>query len=210
LAKKYNIINSLYLGPLEIWKHLSRGDVIFLECHENYQKKSFRNKCEIVCSAGVELLSIPLKKGKHGGIPITEVEVAYHEPWIAQHDKKIKDAYIKSPYYDFYIHDLREIWNQEFTFLYDLNEAILKWTLHTLQLDIPIIKTEAYHKTLDDTYRDLRPMSQLQKNDNSHSYPTYPQVYEYKIGFKPNLSILDLIMNQGPESIVYLKQLSDK
>ncbi len=211
MTKNKILINSLYLGPVELWKHLCLSPCIYVESKENYQKKSYRNKCEILCSSGVELLSIPLKKGKHGGIPITEVEISYVDLWIEQHDKKISDAYIKAPYFDFYIHGLRDIWKKKFKHLFDLNDAVLKWTLEALCLDIPVVRTTTFQKIAeDDEITDLRPMSKLGKRSNPLSNHTYPQVYEYKFGFKPNLSILDLIMNQGPEAVVYLKQMKDK
>lgn len=210
MSNKQVIVNNLYLGPIEIWSHLLNSNEIILECQEHYQKKSFRNKCEILCSSGVELLSIPLKKGKHRGVNIKEVAIAYEDPWTSYHLKKIKDAYIKAPYYEHYIAELASIFEKNHSYLYDLNFALLEWSLSILKLDILISETNTYEKNPSDSILDLRSLSNIKMKGSILSRHHYPQVYEYKMGFKANLSILDLIMNQGPESSIYLKQLAKK
>ena len=210
MAKKSFLINNLYLGPLELWKHLFKKDEIILECHENYQKKSYRNKCDILCSSGVEVLSIPLKKGKHGGVNIKEVEISYDTDWQRLHVKKIKDAYIKAPYYDYYIPSLEGLIMGSDTFLFDFNYKLFLWTLDSLNLTKTITQSQDFYLSVPSSIIDGRPLSKLNQNPIATTYPIYPQVYEYKFGFKPNLSIVDLLMNQGPEAIVYLKQLQEK
>lgn len=203
---KKTIINSVYLGPIYLWRTLINTGVLVVECRENYQKKSYRNKCEIVCSYGVEALSVPLKKGKHAGQNIQSVQISYDENWMTDHLKKIKSAYLKSPYFIFYYDELSEIILSEKTHLYDLNMDLLKWTLQKIDLEIHLEETTDYHKNYPSCtdLRNLKYGSNVEIDDRI----IYPQVFENKIGFKPNMSILDLLMNQGPESINYLKELN--
>ena len=125
---------------------------------------------------------------------------------MTDHLKKIKAAYLKSPYFIFYYDELAEIILSEKIHLYDLNMDLLKWTLQKIGLEIDIEETTDYLKSYpnDSDLRNLKFGSDLEIDKRI----LYPQVFETKIGFKPNMSILDLLMNQGPESINYLKELN--
>ena len=43
--------------------------------------------------------------------------------------------------------------------------------------------------------------------EGSDTYPRYIQIFEDKHGFQNNLSILDLLFHEGPESLNYLQSL---
>jgi len=130
---------------------------------------------------------------------------------MKDHLKKIKEAYVRSPYFDFYYDQIACIIQSERSYLYDLNLELIKWVINTLEIEVELKETDEYIRTYDG-FTDLRSMkySSTRDYDLSGLSHTYPQVFEYKNGFIPNLSILDLIMNQGPESIKYLKEMDSE
>jgi len=182
---------------------MSKSQVVFIEACEHYQKKSYRNKCLLLGPNGIHSISVPLRKGKHNSTLITDVRISYDDMWSKQFLKICQSNYRKSPYYDFIIDELIEIFNQKHKFLFDLNMAFLHWTFEFLQFDSEIKLTMDYKKQLDANTTDLREHFKPNKRlENQHR--SYPQVFEDKHGFVPNLSILDLLFCCGRESINYL------
>ncbi len=203
-ALPQTICSTFYMGPISFWQALIGSDRIIMESHESYQKKSHRNKTKIFGSAGVELLSIPLIKGKHNKTNIREVEISNETNWRKKHINSIKEAYVRAPFFEFYFEPLSCLINNNASYLFDFNTKIIEWILLLLQHDITYTNTEYYVKNYP--FKDLR-NRKYTLDSNLEFQPTYPQVYEYKLGFQTDLSIIDLLMNLGPESKTYLKDL---
>lgn len=164
-----------------------------LEQHENYQKQTFRNRCSICGANGPQWLIIPVIR-KHGmKTPIREVMLDMSKDWQRIHRLAIESAYRSSPYYEFYREEILPFYRlEEPLSLFEYNTAILKWCLETLDCNIKVTFTDSYISGYrDHDYRKTGPV---------YEPVPYYQVFARKHAFIPGQSILDLIMNEGPES----------
>ncbi len=169
---------------------------VSLEAHENYQKRTIRNRTKILNANGPFLLSVPLTKGKTKSL-ITETKISFDEDWQIQHLKHIKSSYGSAPFYDHYIDEISELINNSSSTLWQLNLSILNY-LKSLDYCQSWSFTESYvtgqtSEVLD--YRMAVPSITEPKS--------YNQVFQEKFGFVDNLSCLDLLFNLGPEGASY-------
>lgn len=178
-------------------------NLVLIEAQENYQKKSYRNKCRLIGPNGFCSFSIPLQKGKHNGTAIKKVKISYDEDWSGQFLKLLQSNYSKSPYYDFLIDNLQLILGQNHQYLFDLNMDLLDWIFKFLQFETEIKLTESYYTTAEESIEDLREHFKPGK-DSDRSFKPYAQVFLEKHGFIPHMSILDLLFCCGRESLNYL------
>lgn len=162
---------------------------MLIDLHENYQKRSYRNRYDILTSNGKQSLSIPLKKGKNEKQRIDEVLISYDENWPNQHLHAIRSAYGKSPYFEHYFPLIETLLKNRFEKLVELNDASLRKLLKTLRLNIDVAYTSTF---IPDKHLVI------------YTEKRYPQVFEYKFDFTKNLSIIDLLFNTGPEATYYL------
>ncbi|MBT8232953.1 MAG: hypothetical protein HKO66_11960 [Saprospiraceae bacterium] len=165
-----------------------------IEKCESYQKRSLRNRLVILSANGPLTLSVPLKKGKNN-LPIEKVEIAYDEDWQRDHLRSIMSAYGNSPYFEYYYDSIKDIYNQKRTYLMEFGLDTVNFINKILGIDSYKLTTR-YIKSQEVKF-DMR---NKEFNFNYHQVP-YFQVFEDKFNFTPNLSILDLIFNLGPESI---------
>jgi hypothetical protein len=194
--------------------------VIYIETSENYQKQSYRNRCRFYAADGVQTLSFPIihEGGTHKQ-PISEIKVDWSKPWLLQHKRAIISAYRTSAYFEYYQDELFEILDRQPEKLIDLNMSILKFFIEKTGLAIDLRTTEDYSRDgivlqtdgtalqcedLRESIHPKRPNSII--SDLKLEKP-YFQVFTQKHGFQPDLSIMDLLFNEGPESILYLKKL---
>jgi WbqC-like protein family len=197
------IIDLQYFPSIIFYKGLYRSSNIVFEQYETYQKMSFRNRCQITGAEGLINLSIPLAKGRDQKTLIREVRISDRQPWQAQHWKTIVSCYSRSPWFEFYRHELEALYQRRFDFLLDWNLSCFEWSLRVLGLSIPVSLTERYKKEYDDeNVTDWRGEI-LPKNREGG--PKYRQVFEERIGFIPNLSVLDLLFCEGKEAIRYIR-----
>lgn len=178
-----------------------------IEAHETYQKRSFRNRFDILDAQGMDTISIPLKKGKNEQMPITKVEIAYEEPWQSKMIKKIATAYGKAAFYHDYSDSMFELIHQPKKSLYTFSKNLLIWALETIRLDLLVSETIRYNKIIEDGDQDWRNKKlSFYRNYSSKEYTVYAQTFEYNHGFIPNLSIIDMIFNCGPETELMIKR----
>ena len=194
--------------------------VIYIEACENYQKQSYRNRCRFYGADGVQTLSFPIihEGGTHKQ-PISEIKVDYRKPWIQQHQKAIVSAYRTSAYFEYYQDELFEIMNSRPERLFDLNLAIIRFFIEKTGIAVDLRKTDDFFRDgniiLQDgktiACEDLRDSIHPKKADtilkNLGLEKPYFQVFAQKHGFISDLSIMDLLFNEGPDSILYLKSL---
>lgn len=182
--------------------HLVQSPVV-IESRENYQKRSFRNRCLISNAQGIQVLTIPLKKGKHQQLSIREVKISYDEDWQKQHLSSFRSAYGSAPFFQYYFDILSGIYHDPGPLLYDFNHRIINKICSLLQI-APPTETKSWEKTYSGI--DLRGAFSL-KNYNSKSLPRYGQLFEDRHGYFPNLCIFDLLFCLGPESKAYLMSI---
>ena len=194
--------------------------VVYIEACENYQKQSYRNRCRFYAADGVQALSFPVihEEGtyKH---PVKDIKVDYSTPWILQHKRAIVSAYRTSAYFEYYQDELFAILDSCPETLLDLNMALLRFFIEKTGIKVDLRLTEQYSKDglildtagnqfscvdLRERIHPKRPNTVLQ--DLALEKP-YFQVFAQKYGFKSDLSIMDLLFNEGPDSILYLKRI---
>lgn len=207
------LIHPAYFGPISQFVALAQAEEVVFENEDNYQKQTFRNRMYIYDSNGKLLLNIPIKHrsaitgepksaGKHQLYKEVRIENEFN--WQIQHWRGLKSSYQTSPFFEFYEDELYPLYHKEFRYLLDFNYACLEFATDALQLDLEFSKTSEYIRKPQDL-QDLRPLVNA-KAQPPHQQTPYTQVFENKHGFIPDLSILDLLFNEGPNSLVYLQQ----
>ena len=183
-------------------------NTILIEQQEHYRKGSYRNRFQIASANGPLSLSIPLVKGKNQQQSITDVAISYHTPWQRKYWTAIQSAYGKSPYFEYYSDDIRQLVFEKQERLFDFNKSILSYFIELFQIDTRVHFTEEYIKTPPSGVVDLRntisPKIQIPTSGRYYEVVEYQQVFMEKEGFLPNLSILDLLFCQGPEAVITL------
>ena len=194
--------------------------VVYIEACENYQKQSYRNRCRFYAADGVQTLSFPIvHEGGTHRLPISEIKVDYSKPWVQQHERAIVSAYRTSAYFEYYQDELFGILESRPERLFDLNMALLRFFAEKTGLCVDIRVTEDFSREgvciLPDGSRvvcdDLREVIHPKRPNDILSdlglEKPYFQVFSGKYGFKSDLSVMDLLFNEGPDSILYLKNL---
>ena len=184
--------------------------VVYIEACENFQKQSYRNRCRFYGAEGVQTLSFPIVHDggthKHS---ITEVRIDYKTPWVQQHERAIVSAYGMSAYFDYYKDELFEILERRYERLFDLNLALIRFFIEKTGLKVDLRLTEEY--VSESGMEDLREVIHPKRPDSIlrdlELEKPYFQVFAPKYGFQSNLSIMDLLFNEGPDSVLYLKRL---
>ena len=156
------------------------------------------------------ILSLPIESEGKKQTDIKNIRISEHGNWQHQHWHSIESAYYSSPYFEFYQDDLKPFFDQKPRFLAELNESIRVKLFELLGIPGTVHFTTDYlHEGhLPDGWTDFRnlisPKKDPETTDPDFTAKPYYQVFDYKFGFLPNLSILDLLFNMGPESIFYL------
>ena len=176
-----------------------------IEVCETYHKQTYRNRCRVMTANGVESLSVPVVKVNGNHTMTKDIVISYKEHWQQIHRRCLESAYKASPYFDHYYDTLKPIFETRFERLIDLNDAALKAVLKMLKVNKEIVHTTDYVKVVEDDYREA---FSPKTTPNPDVFPQYYQVFSTKFPFTPDLSVLDLVFNEGPEAITYLDKLS--
>ena len=199
LTKK--ILIPPYFGPISTWAEIYNCDVIW-DIHKNYNKQSYRNRTFIHSANGVQKLTVPIK---HSLIKFTlnDSYIDNSTNWQQIHWKSIKIAYSSSPYFEFYKDSLEVFFSKKYTKLLDLNMKTIKMVSEWLEVDLNNDFSKKYVEDYNTKF-DLRNLIE-HKNKTKKLIAYYTQVFSNKNGFINDLSIIDLIFNEGPNSSRFLK-----
>ncbi len=191
------LFSTAYLPPISYIKEFVKSEQIFIEYHEHYIKQTYRNRAEIYGANGILALSIPVEHKNLFTIPIREVKISSEQPWQRIHWRSIESAYRNSPYFEYYEEELKPFYKKNYQFLIEWNQDILLLLLKLLGVSKEISFTESYNEQPDNT--DLR--NKFLPGSGSFIPPEpYTQVFSEKHGFIPDLSIIDLLFNEGPKA----------
>ena len=184
--------------------------VVYIEACENYQKQSYRNRCRFYAADGVQALSYPIiHEGGTHKLPISEIKIDWSTPWLQQHERAIVSAYRTSAYFEYYQDELFAILESRPERLLDLNMDLLRFFIEKTGLSVDLRLTSEYSREVDMT--DLREAIHPKRPNtilrNLALEKPYFQVFSRKHGFQSDLSIMDLLFNEGPDSILYLKTI---
>lgn len=207
------LLSTTYFGPVQWYQKLHRAGKVVLEQHENFQKQTYRNRCNIATANGIQSLTVPVERDKNARFiegDIRNIRISDHGNWRHLHWNALLSAYGESAFFEFYADDLRPFFEKRWEFLFDFNMEITLKMCGLLDIEPNIDISKEYYRTSDSEahaskrdYRDaIRPKHPL-PDDDFKPRPYY-QVYQQKHGFLPNLSILDLLFNMGPEGIFLL------
>lgn len=190
-----------YLPSLEYLCAIYPFDEIQLEKHEHYVKQSFRNRCYINTSQGIQKLIVPLRE-KHGKISVHEIKIDHQQKWQNNHWRSIESAYRNAPYFEYYSDNLKKIIYETHELLFDLNMNLLSFCLRSIDLSRHLTSTDIFEKQLETYISDLR--GKITPKKNFEYRPFYqPTSYQQVFGntFVNNLSFLDLLFCEGPNSL---------
>ena len=190
-----------YFGPISCWKQIINSNILW-DVHQNYIKQTFRNRTFIHSANGLQILTIPVKHSKIK-FSMQDAKIDNSIAWQKNHWRSIQSAYSSSPFFEFYRDSLEGIYIKEYTYLtkfnFDLINLILEWTDIEMKSELSKSYKIQYKNSLD-----LRENIENKKYSSSENI-IYKQVFSDKNGFLNDLSIIDLIFNEGPNSISYLK-----
>ncbi len=180
-------------------------DVTWEVC-DNYQKQTYRNRCYICTDRGLFMMNIPIKHvgGEQGKQFYKDVKPDNDYPWQRQHWRTLQTAYRTSPFFEYYEDEIVSLFENKFDFLLDFNLRTLETICDCLQVPMPQEKTMDYHSVFDsgmDARHLINPKQTLHWKQDE-----YVQVFGSKHNFIKNVSILDLLFNEGPNAVSYLKQ----
>ena len=188
-----------YFAPVIFYYKLSETKHCIFDQYEHFQKMGFRNRCIIAGAGGPLMLTIPLEGGRNQKAMMKDVRIRNAERWQENHWRSITSAYNKSPWFEFYRHELEELYATRFSFLVDWDMRCFEWTCDKLSLKVEAQLTPEFRKNYpEEKYEDLRNgFRPATINQLYPAPPHYPQVFEERNGFLPNLSILDYLFCAG-------------
>lgn len=205
------LLSTAYFPPIQYFTLFVGGRKVIIEGHENYTKQTYRNRCKIYSPNGIQVLSVPVERGSFHKVNISDLRIDYSRSWQKDHLRALKTAYNSSAFYEFYIDEVSAIILKGYKYLLEMNMEALKIIMSVLELENHVSKSDKFEETMADV-NDFRSTIHPKKEDVEFNagLPEYFQVFAPETGFNPNLSILDLIFNMGPESYSYLMSYQKK
>lgn len=194
------LLSTTYFGPIQWYQKLYRADHVLIEHCESFQKQTYRNRCIIAAANGPQVLTVPVERENQEA----DIRISDHGNWRHQHWNALQSAYGDSPFFQYYEDDIRPFFEQRWERLLDFNEAIRKTLCELIDIHPQVAFTTTYDPkpAIPDFREAIRPKHPVP--DPDFQPKAYYQVYQQRHGFLPNLSILDLLFNMGPESVYYL------
>jgi hypothetical protein len=194
-----NIFSTAYAAPIDYYRAMLTSEVNLICLHEHFIKQTIRNRCLIATSNGILILTIPLNERKNN-MAVHEIRISYKTDWQRQHIKSLETAYKASPFFEFYLDDLKTIYQKRPEYLLEWNQQIHHQIIRWLKMNHDLKPSTSYQKNYENAI-DFR----LKVWPKSEPL-SYHQVFENKLGFLPNLSIYDLIFNCGNQALSLLQQ----
>lgn len=205
---KIAYLSSAYLAPVEYYTKLKTYDQVFIEQHDHYIKQTYRNRCTIAAPDGELALSIPTVKPSTAKCAMKDIRISDHGNWRRLHWNAIESAYNGTPFFEYYKDDFHPFYEHKYEFLTDFNEELCQLICRLIDIEPEVQRTTEYKVDFAAHEVDFReaihPKKDFRLTDPEFTPHPYYQVFEARHGFLPNLSIIDLLFNMGPESLLIL------
>ncbi|MGL4327576.1 MAG: WbqC family protein [Tannerellaceae bacterium] len=210
MSKVY--LSTAYLASIQYYAKLYSFEKVCIESDCNYVKQTFRNRCMIGAANGAMPLSIPIEKPDSPKCKTRDIRIAEHGNWRHLHWNAISSAYNSTPFFEYYKDDFVGFYEKKYDFLFDYNEQLREMICSLIDFTPNVSYSHEYQTVVEENAIDLRekisPKKPFDTWDNEFKAIPYYQVFQQKHGFLPNLSIIDLLFNMGPESLLILRDSS--
>jgi hypothetical protein len=198
------LIHPTYFPSISHYVAMAQSEKIVFEMEDNFQKQTNRNRTYIYSPNGIQLLNIPVKHSKQIHQKTKDVKIETDFDWQKQHFKSLEAAYRSSPFFEYFEDEIRPVFKKKHSFLLDLNFEAMDIISKCLRMKFEYdTTTEYFHEVDSNTILDFRTLADGKKDDSQ--FEPYIQVFEEKQGFLNNLSVLDLLFNEGRYALDYLK-----
>ncbi len=207
LENEHLLLPTAYCGPAEYFAIMAQwpNEICLIESMETYPKQTWRNRCTILTSQGLLNLSIPTKKPNGNHTLVRDVEIDNNSRWYQAHWRALTAAYNASPFFMYYQDELAPFYNGNYNKLLDFNTELTTFLNKLLEIDVSLQPTQTF--SIPQSEDDLRYRLSPKKPPLNFDFPSYTQVFSETQAFQPNLSILDVLFNLGPDSGSYLRSL---
>ena len=203
MIEKGAVFPMFYLPPVEYFVELKayKPDIL-IEREEHFPKQTYRNRANVYTPDGVLALVVPVSKGSKNHTKVKDVKISYDFDWQRLHWLSLQACYRRSAYFEYYEDEFAVFYKKKYPFLFDYNQQLLQFILKSLKMPLALTFTESYEEQYP-LIADFRNTFNPKKESQFEQRP-YFQVFEERKGFIKNLSIVDLLFNQGPQAINYL------
>jgi hypothetical protein len=201
------LLSTAYFAPVHFYSRFIHHPKVYIEQFEHFNKQTYRNRCVILGGNGPITLITPVIKGRGPKILIKDLKIAYEMDWQKNHWRTIFSAYNSSPYFEYYQDEIKPVFEMKTKYLLDLNQSIHETMCDFLEIENRSKLTTDFESVPENTlnFREaISPKNKIQPDINYQAVQ-YTQVFSEKFGFTPNLSILDLLFNEGPNSYSILE-----
>ena len=201
------LIHPTYFPSISHFAAIVQAEKVTFEMEDNFQKQTNRNRTYIYSPNGIQLLNIPVKHSKIAHQKTKDIQIENDFDWQKQHFKSLEAAYRSSPFFEYFEDDLLPIFEKKHSFLMDLNLEVFDLITRCLRMKIEYnLSTEYIHEIESNEISDFRYLANGKKDQSQ--FESYTQVFDDKFGFINNLSVLDLVFNEGKFALDYLKSQS--
>ena len=198
------LIHPTYFPSISHFAAIVQAEKVTFEMEDNFQKQTNRNRTYIYSPNGIQLLNIPVKHSKIAHQKTKDIQIENDFDWQKQHFKSLEAAYRSSPFFEYFEDDLLPIFEKKHSFIMDLNLEVFDLITRCLRMKIEYNSTTEYvHEIESNEITDFRYLANGKKDQSQ--FESYTQVFDDKFGFINNLSVLDLVFNEGKFAVDYLK-----
>ena len=198
------LLPACYLPRISYFHTIQENNLpLVIEKYEHFQKQSYRTRARIASANGIQDLIVPIQHGNKDRVPMKDIRISYEFDWQRLHWLSIQTAYRSSAYFEYYEDDFGRFYHEKFDYLLDFNIAQLELILKSIKLKRTLSFTEEYCIS-NPAIADYRETIHPKKESILLAPKEYYQVFLDKNGFYPDLSIIDLLFNQGPQAKSYL------